>query len=161
MDDPPQERGRKLHALLDGRWEPDTHPLRLTRALQVEMERGLGPSERAPYEQAVQRLKDWVDSEVAGMSGVADTTGLGHRLAGIQGTIDGLLFPVHRYAGEAARPWMYEVSLFIQMMDDYIDIETDTTRWTALKRSRARVGIPRHTTCGSSAKRTCSCSARF
>ncbi len=125
MDDRPQERGRKLRALLDGSWEPDTPPLRLTRAIQVEMERGLAPTERAPYEQAVRRLKDWVDSEVAGMSGVADTTGLGHRLAGIQGTIDGLLFPVHRYAGEGARPWMYEVSLFIQMMDDYIDIETD------------------------------------
>jgi hypothetical protein len=126
MDDPPPERGRKLHALLDGRWEPDTPSLKLTRAIQVEMQRELPPSERALFEQAIQRLKDWVDSEVAGMSGVADTTGLGHRLAGIEGTIDGLLFPVHRYAGEAARPWMYEVSLFIQMMDDYIDIETDT-----------------------------------
>ncbi|MBW2718455.1 MAG: hypothetical protein JRD94_07830, partial [Deltaproteobacteria bacterium] len=126
MDDPPPERGRKLHALLDGRWEPDTPSLKLTRAIQVEMQRELPPSERALFEQAIQRLKDWVDSEVAGMSGVADTTGLGHRLAGIEGTIDGLLFPVHRYAGEVARPWMYEVSLFIQMMDDYIDIETDT-----------------------------------
>ena len=126
MDDPPPERGRKLHALLDGSWEPDTPPLKLTRAIQVEMQRELPPSERALWERAVQRLKDWVDSEVAGLSGVADTTGLGHRLAGIEGTIDALLFPVHRYAGEAARPWMYEVSLFVQMMDDYIDVETDT-----------------------------------
>ncbi|MGB9340303.1 MAG: hypothetical protein WCB63_13730 [Polyangiales bacterium] len=125
MDDPPEERGRKLHALLDGRWDPDTAELRLTRAIQVEMERGLAPRERAPYEEAVRRLKDWVDSEVAGMTGVSDATGLGHRLAGIQGTIDGLLFPVHHFAGEGARPWMYEVSLFIQMLDDYIDIETD------------------------------------
>ena len=125
MQDPPEERGRKLHALLDGDWEPDTPELRLTRALQIEMERGLTPRERVPFEQAVERLKDWVDSEVAGMTGVSDATGLGHRLAGIQGTIDGLLFPVHYYAGEGARPWMYEVSLFVQMIDDYIDIETD------------------------------------
>ncbi len=125
MDDPPDERGRKLHALLDGKWEPDTPELKLTRALQQEMERGLGTRERAPFEAAVRKLKDWVDSEVAGMTGVTDATGLGHRLAGIEGTIDGLLFPVHHYAGEGARQWMYEVSLFIQMMDDYIDLETD------------------------------------
>ena len=37
MDDAPPERGRKLHALLDGRWEPDTPSLKLTRAIQVEM----------------------------------------------------------------------------------------------------------------------------
>jgi hypothetical protein len=125
MEDPPEERGRKLHALLDGDWAPDTPELRLTRALQVEMERGLTARERVPFEHAVERLKDWVDSEVAGMTGVSDATGLGHRLAGIQGTIDGLLFPVHHYAGEGARPWMYEVSLFVQMIDDYLDIETD------------------------------------
>ncbi len=126
MDDPPEERGRKLHALLDGDWEPDTPQLELTRALQVEMERDLGPIEREHFDQAVCKLKDWVDSEVAGLTGVADPTGVGHRLAGIEGTIDGLLFPVHRYAGENARPWMYEVSLFVQMLDDYIDVETDT-----------------------------------
>ncbi|MGB5522259.1 MAG: hypothetical protein WBM96_06800, partial [Polyangiales bacterium] len=103
MEDPPEERGRKLHALLDGDWEPDTPELLLTRALQVEMERGLTARERVPFEHAVERLKDWVDSEVAGMTGVSDATGLGHRLAGIQGTIDGLLFPVHHYAGEGAR----------------------------------------------------------
>ena len=125
MDDSPEERGRKLHALLDGNWEPDTPELRLTRALQVEMERDLTPAEREPFERAVVRLKDWVDSEVAGMTGVSDATGLGHRLAGIQGTIDGLLFPVHHYVGEGARPWMYQVSLFVQMIDDYLDIETD------------------------------------
>jgi hypothetical protein len=125
MDDAPEERGRKLHALLDGTWVPDTPQLALTRALQVEMGRNLAPREQALFEQAVRRLKDWVDSEVAGMTGIADTTGLGHRLAGIQGTIDGLLFPVHHYAGEGARPWMYEVSLFVQMMDDYIDAEID------------------------------------
>lgn len=125
MDDPPAERGRKLHALLDGAWAPDTPVLRLTRAIQVEMSRDLAPREREPYAQAVVRLKDWVDSEVAGMTGVEDATGLGHRLAGVEGTIDGLLFPVHHYAGEGARPWMYEVSLFVQMMDDYIDIGTD------------------------------------
>lgn len=125
MDDPPVERGRKLRALLDGTYEPDTPPLRLTRALQLAMARDLDAEERPHFERAMVRLKDWVDSEVAGMTGVEDRTGLGHRLAGVQGTIDGLLFPVYRYAGEGARRWMYDVSLFIQMMDDYIDYESD------------------------------------
>ncbi|MEM7139061.1 MAG: hypothetical protein AAF500_20980 [Myxococcota bacterium] len=125
MPEAPVERGRKLHALLDGQWEPDTPVLRLTRAIQVEMSRDLPEREREPYARAVVRLKDWVDSEVAGMTGIVDPTGVGHRLAGVEGTIDGLLFPVHHYAGEQARPWMYEVSLFVQMMDDYIDIDTD------------------------------------
>lgn len=125
MDDPPEERGRKMHGLLDGLWEADTAPLALTRALQVEMARDLSVNERAPYTEAVERLKDWIDSEVAGLTGVHDHTGLGHRIAGIEGTIDGLLFPVHQHAGEGARPWMYEVSLYVQMIDDYLDIETD------------------------------------
>lgn len=126
MADEPQERGRKLHALLDGNWEPDTPPLALTRALRVEMARNLPPREELHFERALGRLKDWVDSEVAGMTGSVDPTGLGHRLAGIQGTIDGLLFPIYHYAGEGARKWMYDVSLFVQMMDDYIDLERDT-----------------------------------
>ena len=125
MDEPPKERGRKLRALLDGEWEPDTPPLRLTRALQVEMEKDLAPREQRAYAQAVERLKDWVNSEVAGLMGKVDETGLGHRLAGIEGTIDGLLFPIYHYAGEGARRWMYDVSLFIQMLDDYIDVEKD------------------------------------
>jgi hypothetical protein len=125
MDDPPLERGRKVRALLDGEYEPDTPPLRLTRALQVAMAHDLDAEERPHFDKAMDRLKDWVDSEVAGMTGVEDQTGLGHRLAGVEGTIDGLLFPVYRYAGEGARRWMYDVSLFIQMMDDYIDYESD------------------------------------
>jgi hypothetical protein len=39
--------------------------------------------------------------------------------------IDGLLFPVVRYAGEGARAWMYDVSLFVQIVDDWLDAEAD------------------------------------
>jgi len=59
------------------------------------------------------------------MRGEPDPRGLGHRLAGVEGTIDGLLFPVVRYAGEGARAWMYDVSLFVQVMDDWLDYEMD------------------------------------
>jgi hypothetical protein len=125
MDDPPIERGKKMRALIDGTLEPDSPPLRLTRALQVAMSHDLNAEERPHFDRAMERLKDWVDSEVAGMTDVEDQTGLGHRLAGVEGTIDGLLFPVYRYAGEGARRWMYDVSLFVQMLDDYIDYESD------------------------------------
>ncbi len=125
MTDPPAERGRKLRGLLDGTFEPDTPELKLTGALRLAMAHRLASWEQAPFEGAMTKLKAWIDSEVAGMTGVVDPTGLGHRVAGVEGTIDGLLFPVHRYAGEGARRWMYDVSMFIQMMDDYLDLETD------------------------------------
>lgn len=125
MSDPPAERGRKLKGLLDGTFEPDTPELKLTRALQLAMSDGLAGWERRPFEAAMIKLKEWIDAEVAGLSDVRDPSGLGHRVAGVEGTIDGLLFPVHRYTGEGARRWMYDVSMFVQMMDDYIDFETD------------------------------------
>jgi hypothetical protein len=125
MTDPPTERGRKLKGLLDGTYDPDTPELKLTRALQLAMSHRLAAWERVPFERAMTKLSTWIDSEVAGLTGVADPTGRGHRVAGVEGTIDGLLFPVHRYAGEDARRWMYDVSMFVQMVDDYLDVEKD------------------------------------
>jgi hypothetical protein len=125
MTDPPVERGRKLRGLLEGTYEPETPELKLTRSLQVAMADRLASWERGPFEGAMTKLKAWIDSEVAGMTGIVDPSGLGHRVAGVEGTIDGLLFPVYRYAGEPARRWMYDVSMFIQMMDDYLDLEKD------------------------------------
>jgi hypothetical protein len=58
------------------------------------------------------------------MLGEPDPRGLGHRLAGVEGTIDGLLFPVAD-GGEGPRRWMYDVSLFVQIMDDWLDAEAD------------------------------------
>src|SRR6185369_17421050 len=70
-------------------------------------------------------VKGWIRAEVRAMSGVPDPEGLGHRRAGVEGTIDGLLFPVVRWAGEGARAWMYDVSMFVQVMDDWLDAEMD------------------------------------
>ena len=41
------------------------------------------------------------------------------------GTIDGLFSPVWQYAGPQARDWMYSVSLFVQVMDDWLDADKD------------------------------------
>ena len=100
-------------------------PLRLTRALQEAMCEGIDPTDQRVFDQAMARVIEWCESEVLGLTGVPDPNGLSHRLAGVEGTIDGLVFPVHRHAGESVRQWMYDVSWFVQMMDDWLDVEKD------------------------------------
>ncbi|MEO7327051.1 MAG: hypothetical protein ABI193_00630, partial [Minicystis sp.] len=85
----------------------------------------LSDSERAAFEGAMTSVREWIRAEVQAMLGQPDPLGLGHRLAGVEGTIDGLLFPVIRQAGDGARAWMYDVSLFVQIMDDWLDFEMD------------------------------------
>jgi hypothetical protein len=121
----PQERAATMKGVLDGTRTPDTPPLRLVRALVVAMQDGLDEGQRAAFAPVLARVHEWLDSEVKGMTGVPDPDGLCWRLAGVLGTIDGLVFPVLSYAGEGAREWMYGVSLFCQVMDDWIDAEKD------------------------------------
>lgn len=121
----PQERERRMKGLLDGSWQPDTPQLKLVRALQLGMMEGLSAAEREQFQPVLDRVVEWVESEVKGMTGTEDPEGLCWRTAGILGTIDGLVFPVLKYAGEGAREWMYGVSLFCQIMDDWIDYEKD------------------------------------
>lgn len=125
MQDPPDERGPRLEAVIAGAAPASTPELALTRALAVAMADGLRGDERAAFEAAMRRVTAWIRAEVRAMRGEPDPTGLGHRLAGVEGTIDGLLFPVARYASEGARAWMYDVSMFVQVMDDWIDYEAD------------------------------------
>ena len=142
---PPHERERRMKGLLDGTWLPDegaahAGPFRLTRALQTAMAEGIEGEDKRVFEAALARVVEWVESEVKSMTGIVDPAGLCWRTAGVEGTIDGLVFPVHRYAGPGARAWMYGVSLFVQIMDDWIDAEKDrrdirptpvlTGRWT-------------------------------
>jgi hypothetical protein len=122
---PPLEREARIKGLLDGTWEPDTAPFKLVRAIRVAMAEGIPDDEKPHFDAAMDRVKEWVEAEVCGMTGIEDPKGLGWRLAGVEGTIDGLIFPVHKYAGENGRQWMYDVSLYTQMMDDWIDYEAD------------------------------------
>jgi hypothetical protein len=125
MAEPPAERGHRVKQLIDGHWQPTAPPLRLARALRDEMGRDLAIHERQPFADAMRTLHFWVDSEVASLQGTEDPTGLAHRLAGIEGAIDGLLVAVKHYTGDEARAWMIDVSLFVQMLDDWIDLEGD------------------------------------
>lgn len=125
MDDPPSERGRRLWGVIDGSRPATTPETSLLRALAVAMADRLGADERAAFDAAMLRVKEWIQAEVRAMQGEVDPRGVGHRRAGVEGTIDGLLFPVVRYAGEGARAWMYDVSMFVQIMDDWLDYEMD------------------------------------
>jgi hypothetical protein len=125
LDGEPEARAERLLALLDGSAAPDAPELALTCALASAMGEGLHPPERRDFETAMERVREWIHAEVLGMRGAPDPRGLGHRLAGVEGTIDGLLFPVLRYTGEGARRWMYGVSLFVQIADDWLDAELD------------------------------------
>jgi len=125
MTDPPERRGPRLEGVIAGTVRGDTPELALVRALAVAMGDGLDVADRAAFEAAMERVTGWIRAEVRAMRGEPDPRGLGHRLAGVEGTIDGLLFPVIRYAGEGARQWMYDVSMFVQLMDDWIDVEAD------------------------------------
>ena len=124
------ERGRRLRALIDGGWEPDDSvphagAFRFLRALYLEMGAGIEGDDAEVYAIATARLREFFEAEVKAMTGVRDPTGLEWRMPGVLGTIEGLVFPVWRYAGEQARTWMYGVSLFVQVMDDWIDLDKD------------------------------------
>jgi hypothetical protein len=147
---PPDERGALLQAVIDGREPPTTPELALIRALAVAMGERLEPDERVAFDAVLVRIREWIRAEVRAMKGEPDPEGLGHRRAGVEGGIDGLLLPIVRYAGEGARTWMYDVSMYMQIMDDWLDAEIDAAsqrstpvldgRWTFadVERSWAR-----------------------
>jgi hypothetical protein len=125
MTELPEARGRLLSAVIDGREPPRTPELALTRALAAAMGEGLAPRDRPGFDAAMAQVHGWIRAEVRAMCGEPDPRALGHRLAGVEGTIDGLLFPVARYAGEGARAWMVDVSFFVQVADDWLDADDD------------------------------------
>ncbi len=125
LHDPPVERERKLVRVLRGEAAPDGPELALTAALARAMGEDLRAHERAAFEAAMDRVYAWIHAEVRAMRGEPDPRGLGHRLAGVEGTIDGLLFPVLHFGCEGARQWMYDVSMFVQIADDWLDYEHD------------------------------------
>lgn len=125
MPDPPTARGARLAAVLEGESPPDHPCLALARALRVAMAQDLDPRDQRAFAAAMKQVYGWIDAEVRAMRGEPDPEGLGHRRAGVEGTIDGLLFPVVRFAAQGARPWMIDVSMFVQLMDDWLDVDDD------------------------------------
>jgi hypothetical protein len=133
---PAEERGRRMRGVLDGSWTPpDDMPhagaFRFLRALFVAMSSGIDGEDKKVWDVALVRLQEYFEAEVKAMTGVPDPSGCCWRMPGVLGTIDGLFFPVWRFAtttdplNNRARDWMYSVSLFVQVMDDWIDLEKD------------------------------------
>jgi hypothetical protein len=125
MDDPPARAARGSPAVIEGRSPRRARSSRSPARSPWRWPSASTRSERGIFEAAMERVHAWIRAEVAAMLGEPDPRGLGHRLAGVEGTIDGLLFPVLRQAGDGARAWMYDVSLFVQIMDDWLDFEVD------------------------------------
>lgn len=121
----PDARGATLRAALRGEGGALSPPLALTRALVVALGRGLRGRRRRDFEAAMGHLGAWLDAEVAALRGDPDAEGLGHRRAGVVGTIEGLLFPVAPLVGPEIRAWLVDVSMFVQLVDDVLDLEAD------------------------------------
>ncbi len=125
MPEAPDERAHKLIGILRGELNPTSPELALTASLSAAMGEGLRGADRVIFESAMDKVYGWIRAEVSAMHGEPDPSGLGHRLAGVEGTIDGLLFPVAKYCDNATRRWMYDVSLFVQIADDWLDADAD------------------------------------
>jgi hypothetical protein len=125
------DRGRRMRGALDGTWTPDSSvphhgAFAFLRALKAEMGAGIDDDgARAVYANALARVDEYIEAEVQAMSGVPDPEGLSWRMPGVIGTIEGLIFPVIHFAGPTARRWMVDVSYFVQVMDDWIDLDKD------------------------------------
>jgi hypothetical protein len=125
LTQPPAARGRHLAAIIAGDTPPDSDPTRLVAALSRAMAADLAPGQAPVFAAAMAKVFAWLDAEVLALSGAPDPNGEGHRRAGVEGTIAGLLFPIGNRAGDAAHAWMNDVSMFVQMVDDVLDIERD------------------------------------
>lgn len=124
-DIPPAERGALLRKVLRGDAPPPNKPFALVRALRVALEEGASDEEKQELERAMEGCVAWGEAEVRNMLGEPDPEGLCHRKVGILTGIDGLAWTVRRHVGPREHRWMYDVSEFIQMLDDWVDLEKD------------------------------------
>jgi hypothetical protein len=125
LQHPAEVRAELLRRVLRGEREPRVPELALTGALLDALHEGLDARRALDLSRALEKVDAWLSAEVAATCGLADPLGLGHRLPGVEGTIDGLLFPVARYVGPETRRWMVSVSMYVQLMDDWLDVELD------------------------------------
>ncbi len=121
----PAARGELLRRILRGDAPPPNAPFALVRALRVALEEGCSDEEKQELARAMEGCVAWGEAEVRNMLGHEDPDGLCHRKVGILTGIDGLAWTVRRHMGAEEHQWMYEVSEFIQMLDDWVDLEKD------------------------------------
>ncbi|MFH1807356.1 MAG: hypothetical protein ABIJ09_01325 [Pseudomonadota bacterium] len=122
---PAVERPGVLRAILEGTAEPSSPPLKLVQALRMAMNEGTSVEEAAELSQAIEGCCRWGEAEMRRALRQHDTEGLCHRGEGIRNGINGLAWTVRRYISEVEWQWMFDVSCFIQMLDDWVDLEKD------------------------------------
>ncbi|MCP4502799.1 MAG: hypothetical protein GY822_22905 [Deltaproteobacteria bacterium] len=126
LDDVPlAERGPLLQGILDGDIEPPTQSFALVQAFRFALDEGTTAEESAELRRAMTGCVAWGEAEIRRFQGEPDEEGLCHRGVGIRTGIDGLAWTVRDYITESEWQWMYDVSHFIQLLDDWIDLEKD------------------------------------
>jgi hypothetical protein len=121
----PEARAALVRAALRGTPTRTRPELALIAALLDALRDGLDDERALSLSRALEKVDAWISAELDATRGLVDPLGLGHRLPGVEGTIDGLLFPVTRYVGPDTRRWMVSVSMYVQLMDDWLDLELD------------------------------------
>lgn len=119
------DRPAVLRGVLEGTVEPPNAPFRLLRAIVEGLYSGTDEEEHEELRRALDGCARWGEAEVQRALGEHDPSGYAHRMTGILTGIDGLAWTVRRHITPAEREWMYGVSEFIQILDDYVDAEKD------------------------------------
>ncbi len=102
--------------------------LSLIGALCTALAEGLSPAEETELSEILEGCLAWAEAELARLEARPDPTGLGHRGAGIEAGTRGLAWTVKSWVGPSERDWMRSVSTFMQMLDDWVDLEADLAR---------------------------------
>lgn len=102
--------------------------LSLLGALRAALAEGLTAAEAAELREILESCVGWAEAEIARLERRPDPSGLAHRGAGIEAGTRGLAWTVKEWIGPAEREWMRSVSTFMQMLDDWVDLEADLAR---------------------------------
>lgn len=102
--------------------------LSLVGALCAALAEGLSPAEAGELSEILESSLAWAEAEQARLEARPDPSGLAHRGAGIDAGTRGLAWTVEGWIGPAERDWMRSVSTFMQMLDDWVDLEADLVR---------------------------------
>jgi hypothetical protein len=83
------------------------------------------PADRAALDEVLVAVERWVDGEVASVTGAPDPTGTAHRMAGVTGSMDLLVWAVDGYLGDVERDFLVRIAELGQIVDDWLDLDKD------------------------------------
>ena len=122
----PVERHRHIERMFRRPEEPPRGPepssTALTRALLVEVKGPLGRR----YDELIDIGRDASEAEMRLELGQPDPESLSHRRTAAEGTVDTMIIQSDSVA-PVIRDWMHDLAVFTQLVDDWVDVETDLT----------------------------------